>query len=1046
MQGPIPYNSGLCPLRDSYELTELWVDCDLDCPAGCCTKCSEGGKGSDTSNSGSKKSEIAKISYKQSTGIENQVRLSAQQWIQNIDEAASTHQVEERYILSVFYYATNIDGQWKNAKDWLNPKLNHCSWYGITCDTKGNVMAMRLTSNNLSGTIPYELGQMSNLRQIDLHSNKLTGTIPQELGDIDVLNSIVIYSNNMVGTLTDNSGVCSLRYDAELLELWVDCGIQCPESCCTKCTETSTSGNHSQDKIRSELIKNRVNSISSKVLSDDTQSARSDALYWMTNDDTTNLDVDSDEFRDRYILVLFYFYQTSMWTNGEETWTTRNKHHCYWYGIVCDANKNVVSVELPSNNLSGEIPYEFGQMSHLKKINLSSNNIGGTLPTEVLNLNSLTSLQLYSNHIEGSVLDSSAVCTQSADIWLDCNIGCPVDCCSKCGKNGSPVTGGETLPSTTSAKIQGKISEISFKSSSGNENTVRSTAANWIKQTDSHFFNVESVQFQERYALVVFFYAMGGDNWKNTADKWIDPSAHHCFWYGIVCDSEENVISLSLSNNNLSGKMPYELASIKKLRQVDLSSNNISGKIPDELQSLELLSSFIVFSNNLEGPFDSNNSLCRLRGDGTLRLVWPDCSLQCPVSCCSKCDKNPATANNSMSTKSFEVVNKIQNISVKNPEDSTEQEIRRSALYWILNSDKLEMDISSTQFDERYILSVFYYSLNGSEWYVQDSTWMSSSHQCAWKGITCDTSLNVIAINLPSNNLNGQLPYELGDLKSLHEIDVHENKISGSIPSELGKIDSLHSLILFENDIQGSIDSDSALCEQSLRDFWVDCAVQCPAGCCTKCGLAGVTPNSNSSTSSTQSKKGRMNSVSNKISSGGEQEARDLASSWMLYADNFYLSPDSTQFLERYILSVLFFAMDGPEWSNSYASWMESDKHHCEWSGVKCDTDLFVTNINLASKNLHGTLPYELGNLSSLRVMDVHSNQIVGGIPQEMNKLNELVSLVIYDNDLQVGLTGQQDICDLRYMYELLELWVDCYVTCPSGCCTKCGTNGVPLK
>merc|ERR1712151_828767 len=71
------------------------------------------------------------------------------------------------------------------------------------------------------------------------------------------------------------------------------------------------------------------------------------------------------------------------------------------------------------------------------------------------------------------------------------------------------------------------------------------------------------------------------------------------------------------------------------------------------------------------------------------------------------------------------------------------------ALYWIYHEDNSDQD--SSNFLQRYILAVFYYSTNGDNWYYcnqyskscnindKGSNWLSPDvNECDWYGISCD--------------------------------------------------------------------------------------------------------------------------------------------------------------------------------------------------------------------------------------------------------------------------------------------------------------------
>jgi len=68
-----------------------------------------------------------------------------------------------------------------------------------------------LGSNNLSGSIPSEIGNLTNLEWLYLDNNNLSGPIPPELGGLKKLNTLDLSLNNISGTLPvlNVSGTCN---------------------------------------------------------------------------------------------------------------------------------------------------------------------------------------------------------------------------------------------------------------------------------------------------------------------------------------------------------------------------------------------------------------------------------------------------------------------------------------------------------------------------------------------------------------------------------------------------------------------------------------------------------------------------------------------------------------------------------------------------------------------------------------------------------------------------------------------------------------------
>ena len=79
-------------------------------------------------------------------------------------------------------------------------------WYGVTTDADGRVVELDLHDNNLSGTIPYELERLANLRRLWLEENNLSGAIPPELGQLANLEALWLTANNLSGAIPSELG------------------------------------------------------------------------------------------------------------------------------------------------------------------------------------------------------------------------------------------------------------------------------------------------------------------------------------------------------------------------------------------------------------------------------------------------------------------------------------------------------------------------------------------------------------------------------------------------------------------------------------------------------------------------------------------------------------------------------------------------------------------------------------------------------------------------------------------------------------------------
>jgi hypothetical protein len=102
-------------------------------------------------------------------------------------------------ILMTLYESTNGDA-WIGSSGW-GTERDACTWYGIRCSARGVITGLGLQGNNLSGSIPPELGNLTKLEDLWLRDNELSGPIPPELGKLTNLRYLLLSGNNLSGSI-----------------------------------------------------------------------------------------------------------------------------------------------------------------------------------------------------------------------------------------------------------------------------------------------------------------------------------------------------------------------------------------------------------------------------------------------------------------------------------------------------------------------------------------------------------------------------------------------------------------------------------------------------------------------------------------------------------------------------------------------------------------------------------------------------------------------------------------------------------------------------
>mmetsp|Transcript_45087 Transcript_45087/g.54182 ORF Transcript_45087/g.54182 Transcript_45087/m.54182 type:complete len:759 (+) Transcript_45087:97-2373(+) len=123
------------------------------------------------------------------------------------------------------------------------------------------------------------------------------------------------------------------------------------------------------------------------------------------------------------------------------------------------------------------------------------------------------------------------------------------------------------------------------------------------------------------------------------------------------------------------------------------------------------------------------------------------------------------------------------------------------------------------KFIQHYVIVLLYYTLGGSTWDFT-ANFFITGEECNWNiqsvfyvgGVFCKNGA-VTSLYLPSNNVKGKIPTEIGLLSSMKLLRLNSNDLSGEIPSELSKLTNLVDLQLNHNALTGSIPT-------LFNEFW----------------------------------------------------------------------------------------------------------------------------------------------------------------------------------------------------------------------------------
>ncbi|KAK6263576.1 hypothetical protein SCA6_019010 [Theobroma cacao] len=246
----------------------------------------------------------------------------------------------------------------------LDLSQNNLSGSIPSCFNPPHIRHVHLSGNRLSGPLTGSLYNSSSLVTLDLTANNLAGNIPEWIDTLSALSVLLLKANHLEGRIPVQ--LCKL-YSLSIIDL-------------------------SQNKLSGPIPSCLGNLTSGSSF----YKSSTYGGYYSFSDQDIRKYIGMETITD--LSVPSHLYPSGYMEEWIEFTTKRGS---YRYGG--DILDYMSGIDLSCNKLTGQIPFELGNLSEIHSLNFSHNKLIGIIPSSFSNLKQIESLDLSYNNLSGTI-------------------------------------------------------------------------------------------------------------------------------------------------------------------------------------------------------------------------------------------------------------------------------------------------------------------------------------------------------------------------------------------------------------------------------------------------------------------------------------------------------------------------------------------------------------------------------------------------------------------------------------------------------------------